>query len=69
MQTITDIISEWPKLKERGDVNAIAALIGKEHTTTSRILNGHQTPTIDEIEIIEQYFAPRKKKIQKLLKK
>jgi transcriptional regulator with XRE-family HTH domain len=40
-----------------GTVSSLAAHLGIERSSTSRIVNGHATPTILQAEAIAQYFG------------
>jgi IS30 family transposase len=66
MQVKKRIINNWLTLKEKGDIEKIAKITGKQPSTISRVISGKQETTPDVVEQIVAYFKPRKKQISKI---
>jgi plasmid maintenance system antidote protein VapI len=68
MQGNAELLKQWKVLREWGDISAIAELIEKDTSQASRIVNGKQKPTIEEMVKIKGFYEERTK-MQKKLKK
>lgn len=69
MQTIDVLITEWAELREHRDVTIIAKLLKKDHSQASRILNGKQKASTEDLLLIKAFYEKRKVKRKKLTKK
>lgn len=66
MQKNAELLKEWESMREHGDVSTIAELIKKDVSQASRILNGQQKPTIEDLVKIKGFYDERKKMLKKL---
>lgn len=61
MQVPRSIINKWGKVREHGDVQAIAKLTGLNEASVSRILSGKQATRPEAIILIKAYLSKREK--------
>jgi len=64
MQVKRKLINTWRRLKDKGDVAAIAEITNMNAATISRVINGKQETSSDLIMKISEFYAKKKARLR-----